>query len=86
MPTIGEYKEIATLCGRGSTNHIDVCVSFHLGPRFFIRSIVSGIAMGAQCYFLSGAAATLTTRLRKLSFIAVVNQDSKHSNLMKNEN
>lgn len=33
--------------------------------------------MGAQNYFLASGAATLTARLRKLSFGAVMGQDSK---------
>ncbi|KAF9444209.1 P-loop containing nucleoside triphosphate hydrolase protein [Macrolepiota fuliginosa MF-IS2] len=42
---------------------------------FFVIAILSSAMMGAQSYFLSSGAATLTTRLRQLSFRAVMRQD-----------
>ncbi|KAJ3568190.1 hypothetical protein NP233_g5871 [Leucocoprinus birnbaumii] len=42
---------------------------------FFIIAIGYGVTMGFQNYFFSTAAATLTLRLRKLSFRAVMRQD-----------
>ncbi|KAF5346861.1 hypothetical protein D9756_010551 [Leucocoprinus leucothites] len=42
---------------------------------FFIIAIGSGVTMGVQNYLFASAAATLTIRLRKLSFKAVMRQD-----------
>ncbi|KXN91892.1 Leptomycin B resistance protein pmd1 [Leucoagaricus sp. SymC.cos] len=42
---------------------------------FFILAIAAGLTMGIQNYLFANGAATLTTRLRKLSFTAVMRQD-----------
>ncbi|KAJ2922300.1 hypothetical protein H1R20_g14801, partial [Candolleomyces eurysporus] len=51
----------------------------HAGDRnalwFFIMSIISALAVGFQNYFFANAAATLTARLRSLSFKAILRQD-----------
>ena len=51
----------------------------HAGDRnalwFFIMSILASLAIGSQNYFLGAAAAALITRLRSLSFKAILRQD-----------
>lgn len=44
----------------------------------FIIAIVSGIAAGFQNYYFSATAATLCSRLRKLSFKAILRQDIEY--------
>jgi ATP-binding cassette, subfamily B (MDR/TAP), member 1 len=52
----------------------------HAGNRnalwFFIVALVSTYTAGAQTYFFSYAAASVTSNLRVLSFKAMVRQDS----------
>ena len=45
--------------------------------RLFLIAIGSTIAMGCQNYFFGVAAANLTSRLRSLSFKAILRQDSE---------
>ena len=51
----------------------------HAGDRnalwFFIMAIISALAVGFQNYYFARAAATLTSRLRSLSFKAILRQD-----------
>jgi ATP-binding cassette subfamily B (MDR/TAP) protein 1 len=44
---------------------------------FFIIAIVATLTMGIQVYLFSMAAARLTSKLRSLSFKAILRQDSK---------
>ena len=50
----------------------EACV-FH---RFFIISLIAMVAMGAQQYEFSAAAANLTLKLRSMSFRSILKQDS----------
>ena len=52
-------------------------VTYALFPRMFLIAILSTVAIGFQNYLFAGAAATLTARLRSLSFKAMLRQDSK---------
>lgn len=45
--------------------------------RFFIIAIISTMAIGMQNYLFASAAATLTAKLRSLSFRAMLRQDSQ---------
>ena len=45
--------------------------------RFFLIAILSTVAIGMQNYAFSSAAAMLTSRLRMLSFRAILRQDSE---------
>ncbi|KAF8645234.1 hypothetical protein AX16_008061 [Volvariella volvacea WC 439] len=60
-------------------SHTDHRLLRHDGDRaalwFFIIAIVSTIAIGVQNYLFSAAAATLTAKLRSLSFKAILRQD-----------
>jgi ATP-binding cassette subfamily B (MDR/TAP) protein 1 len=44
---------------------------------FFIIAIVTTIAIGLQMFLFAAGAASLTNKLRKLSFKAILRQDSK---------
>jgi hypothetical protein len=46
-----------------------------------VLAIAAGITMGGQNYFFASGAATLTTRLRKMCFRAVLQQDGTFSSL-----
>ena len=45
---------------------------------FFIIALLSMVCIGFQNYNFAAAAAYLTSRLRSLSFRAILRQDSKH--------
>lgn len=47
--------------------------------RLFIIAIISTFSIGWQNYLFAASAATLTARLRSLSFKAILRQDSKHT-------
>ena len=49
---------------------------------FFIIAIGATILMGSQVYLFSGAASRLTSKLRSLSFKAILRQDSKPTLLL----
>lgn len=72
---------LSLICMRGGLGEIEmrsvgVDVFFIvLNGRFFILVITSGITMGGQKYFFAGGAATLTTRWKKVSFVAIMRQD-----------
>ncbi|KXN91894.1 Leptomycin B resistance protein pmd1 [Leucoagaricus sp. SymC.cos] len=63
--------------GVGGFSQPDPHVRRREGDRnaFFILAIAAGITMGIQNYLFANGAATLVTRLRKLSFRAVMRQD-----------
>lgn len=44
---------------------------------FFVIAILSTIAIGLQNYMFANAAATLTAKLRAISFRAILRQDSE---------
>jgi hypothetical protein len=46
--------------------------------RFFVISLISMCTIGFQNYLFSASAASLTHKLRSLSFRAILRQDSKH--------
>lgn len=54
----------------------------HAGDRvalwLFIIALVSTVSIGFQNYLFASAAATLTAKLRSLSFRAILRQDSTH--------
>ena len=45
--------------------------------RLFIIAIISVVTIGSQNYFFAASAASLTKKLRSLSFRAVLRQDSE---------
>ena len=45
--------------------------------RFFIIAILSTICLGSQNYLFARSASVLTSRLRSLSFKAILRQDSE---------
>lgn len=45
--------------------------------RFFIIAILSTITLGSQNYLFASSASVLTSRLRSLSFKAILRQDSE---------
>jgi hypothetical protein len=47
------------------------------GSRFFIIAIVSSFSIGIQNFFFASSAVRLTSKLRALSFRAILRQDSK---------
>lgn len=49
---------------------------------FFIIAVLSTFAIAGQNYNFAHAAATLTSRLRRLSFAAILRQDSKPFSLI----
>lgn len=52
---------------------------FTLSNRLFIISILSAISIGCQNYYFAASAASLTGKLRSLSFRAILRQDSAYS-------
>ena len=45
--------------------------------RFFVIAILSTMTLGAQNYLFASSASVLTSRLRSLSFKAILRQDSE---------
>jgi hypothetical protein len=67
--------------GIDSFSSLDPHTRRHNGDRvalwLFIISIVSTVTIGVQNYMFAAAAATLTAKLRSLSFRAILRQDSE---------
>ncbi|KAF8833813.1 P-loop containing nucleoside triphosphate hydrolase protein, partial [Paxillus ammoniavirescens] len=65
----------------GGFSRSDPSVRRHDGDRnalwFFVAAIVASISIGVQNYYFSSSAVMLTSKLRALSFRAILRQDSK---------
>ncbi|KAF5338963.1 hypothetical protein D9611_008823 [Ephemerocybe angulata] len=68
--------------GISGFSELDRGARTHAGNRnalwLFIIAIISSIAIGFQIYLFAGVAATLTARLRSLSFRAILRQDIEY--------
>jgi ATP-binding cassette, subfamily B (MDR/TAP), member 1 len=67
--------------GIDAFSSLDPRVRRHQGDRvalwFFIISIISTFSIGMQNFLFASSAAMLTSKLRSLSFKAILRQDSK---------
>ncbi len=65
-----------------SVNHTPPVHIVDFESRFFIIAIIAALCMGMQNYFYSSSATALMSKLKSLSFKAILRQDSRFGQLL----